>query len=85
MMTNDQILQAANLAYHEQRIADWRMCHSLLSILGFMPDGYGALVSIVEETEKARLRHAMRQPDPHQQDVEEYDQEMGLGGRRFRS
>lgn len=70
MMTVRDMIRAADLARHEGRHED--------------AAAWSGLYMIIARIEAA-ARAAMRQPDPHQQDRDEYDEEMSLGGRRFRS
>ncbi len=58
MMTPEEILDRANRAYHEGRIADWRAWFSLLHILGHAPDGKGGLVIEAQSREEAQARIA---------------------------
>lgn len=83
MMTADEILEAANRAYHERRMDDWRAWHSLLCAMGLMPDGFGRLVDIAKMQEEARLRLTGRRVDPDQQDLDEYIEENSTGGDRY--
>lgn len=70
MMTVSDMIRAANLARHEGRDEDAAAWTSLYIIIGRI---------------EAAARLAMRQADPHQQDQDEYDEEMSLGGRPYRS
>ena len=83
MMTADEILEAANRAYHERRMDDWRAWHSLLSLMGLMPDGCGKLIAVTEVEQQARERLAGRLVDPDQQDLDEYIEENSTGGDRY--
>lgn len=75
MMTPDEILREANLAFHENRTRDWCRWHSLLHIL-WLSDPTNA-----KGVEDAKARLAMRRPnisDDFQWDYEREAEAQGV-------
>lgn len=74
MMGPDQILDAANRAYHDRRLDDWRAWHSLLYVMGLLAVD-SKLVAITELEQQARERLALRRLRRTEQDDVQFDYE----------